>query len=168
MENTVRNLLVAALLGLSPKAHAITATMNSMVTGDSANTPQTVVYRDTNGNFVTGGATFQGDTQYAGSTVPFAAAQTINWNTQGPRVTVVVTANTTSSTWSNPAQRGMYILNLVQGGAGSYTYTWPANIVWPSQGTAPTLSTAVSARDYFALYYDTDLKWHVLAEALNN
>ena len=112
--------------------------------------------------------TFSQDVQASGSTVTFSATQTINWQTQGPRVTIVLTANTTSSSWSAAAQRGFYYLTLVQDGTGSRTYTWPSNIVWPSKGSAPTLTTTANARDYFSIYYDTDLNYHVLAEALNN
>ena len=36
-------------------------------------------------------------------------------------------------------------MNLIQGGAGSYTVTW-TGVTWPG-ATAPTLSTVVGRRD---------------------
>ena len=43
------------------------------------------------------------------------------------------------------------ILELVQGGAGSHTVTWPGSVVWPG-GVAPTLSTAPAATDVVTLF----------------
>jgi hypothetical protein len=44
-------------------------------------------------------------------------------------------------------------ISVVQGGAGSFTLTWPSTVKWVS-ATAPTLSTAVGARDMFTFYSD--------------
>ena len=48
---------------------------------------------------------------------------------------------------------GTYILKIVQGGAGSYTITWPATVKW-SGGTAPTLTTTVGKTDVITLFHD--------------
>lgn len=44
-------------------------------------------------------------------------------------------------------------VELVQGGAGSYTATWPGNVVWPG-GVAPTLTTTVGRKDVFTMVYN--------------
>lgn len=56
-------------------------------------------------------------------------------------------------TYSNAVAGKAYALRLVQGGAGSFTVTWPAGTKWPG-GAAPTLSTAVGAIDLISIYYD--------------
>ena len=56
-------------------------------------------------------------------------------------------------TLTNPQIGGAYVLRLVQGGAGSYTMTWPGSLKWPG-GTAPTLSTTVGKVDLINLYWD--------------
>lgn len=53
---------------------------------------------------------------------------------------------------SNPVNGTTYKLRIVQGGAGSFTVTWPT-IKWAG-GVAPTLSTAVGAEDIITLYYN--------------
>jgi len=48
---------------------------------------------------------------------------------------------------------GTYIFEIIQGGGGSYTITWPASVKW-SGGTAPTLSTTVGKTDIVTLFHD--------------
>jgi hypothetical protein len=48
---------------------------------------------------------------------------------------------------------GTYIFELIQGGSGSYTITWPASVKW-SGGTAPTLTTTVGKTDIVTLFHD--------------
>lgn len=55
-------------------------------------------------------------------------------------------------TFSN-AVVGTYILEVLQGGTGSYTLTYPANVKW-SNGVAPTLTTTVGKTDIITLFYD--------------
>jgi hypothetical protein len=45
------------------------------------------------------------------------------------------------------------MLQITQGGIGSYTITWPGNVYW-ANATPPTLSTAVGKIDMVSLYYD--------------
>ena len=48
---------------------------------------------------------------------------------------------------------GTYIIQVTQGGTGSYTLTYPASVKW-SGGTAPTLTTAVGKTDILTFYHD--------------
>lgn len=65
---------------------------------------------------------------------------------------VTMTDNCTF-TFNNPDSGGTYLVKLTQGGAGSYTATWPASVKWVG-GAAPTLSTAVGAIDIMTFFYD--------------
>lgn len=78
-------------------------------------------------------------------------ADTINWgNSQKQKSTL--TGNCTY-TFTAPDGPGNFMLKVIQDGTGSRTVTWPATVKWPA-GTAPTLSTAASAVDLIAFYYD--------------
>ena len=48
---------------------------------------------------------------------------------------------------------GTYIIQVTQGGIGSYTLTYPASVKW-SGGTAPTLTTTVGKTDILTFYHD--------------
>jgi len=74
--------------------------------------------------------------------VPFASGNIVN---------ITLTASTTLTFTSSVI--GTYILKLTQGGAGSYTITWPASVKW-SGATAPTLTTTVGKSDIITLFYD--------------
>jgi len=80
-------------------------------------------------------------------------AATIAWNTASGRVaSVTLTASRTMGAPTN-LKIGTYILNVIQGGTGSYGITWNSVFKWPA-GVAPSLSTAVGARDLFTFYSD--------------
>ncbi len=65
---------------------------------------------------------------------------------------VTMTDNCTF-TFDNPSSGGTYLVKLTQGGAGSFTATWPASVKWVG-GAAPTLTTAVGAIDIVTFFYD--------------
>lgn len=97
----------------------------------------------------------------SGKTISFAeevdngdsgATDTIDW-TVGNKQKSTLTANCVYTFSPEPAGPCNLILKLVQGGAGSYTVTWPADVKWPG-GTAPTLSTGVGEIDFISFYYD--------------
>jgi hypothetical protein len=48
---------------------------------------------------------------------------------------------------------GTYILEITQGGAGSYAITWPVSVKW-SGGVAPTLTPTVGKTDIITLFHD--------------
>lgn len=55
-------------------------------------------------------------------------------------------------TFSNPQSGGSYVLKLIQG-ATPRTYTWPANVKWPS-AVAPTVTAISGAVDMVSCLYD--------------
>ena len=69
----------------------------------------------------------------------------------GNIVDLTLTASTTL-TFAN-AVIGTYIIQVTQGGTGSYTLTYPASVKW-SGGTAPTLTTTVGKTDILTFYHD--------------
>jgi microcystin-dependent protein len=72
---------------------------------------------------------------------------------------LVLTENVTMLAPNNPLSGQVINIILKQGGVGSYTVTWPANFLFPG-GTAPTLSTAVGAKDILTAQYDSaDDEW---------
>jgi hypothetical protein len=81
---------------------------------------------------------------------PVANAITANLNS-GDIVRVTLDQNITTVTLSNAAEGVIYILELIQGGTGSYTVTWPAGIDFGNYGV-PILSTAVGRKDLIYLY----------------
>jgi hypothetical protein len=81
-----------------------------------------------------------------------ATAATINWD-DGNNQKIDLSSSITSLTLSNPIEGGNYMLEIVQGGVGSYTITWPASIKWQN-ATSPTLSTAVGKIDVVSFFYD--------------
>jgi len=67
--------------------------------------------------------------------------------------TVTMTGNITTLTISNvPSSPALFSLTLeiIQGGSGSYTITWPGTVKWPG-GVAPTLTTTVGKADVITL-----------------
>ena len=85
----------------------------------------------------------------------------------GTNFSHTLTENTTF-TFSNPASSGKvstFTLKIVQdANASGYTVTWPtgspSNVVWPS-ATAPTLTAAASAVDYFVfITHDGGTTWY--------
>ena len=79
----------------------------------------------------------------------------------GNKQKLTLTANCTFTFDPEPAGPCNLILRLIQGGSGSYTVTWPADV--NSTGNAlPTLSTGVGDVDLLSLYYDGS-EFHVQA-----
>lgn len=78
---------------------------------------------------------------------------TITWDTSlGKIATVTIGGSRTMAAPTN-LRVGTYILNVIQGGSGSYTITWNAVFKWPA-GVAPTLTTTVGARDIMSFVSD--------------
>jgi len=69
----------------------------------------------------------------------------------GNIIDMTLTASTTLTLSAHVV--GTYIFELIQGGSGSYTITWPASVKW-SGGTAPTLTTTVGKTDIVTLFHD--------------
>ena len=81
-------------------------------------------------------------------------AATIAWNTDlGQTATFTfISTNRTVGAPTNLENGGFYALAVIQN-AGSNTLTWNAIFKWAG-GTAPTLSTAAGAKDYFTFRSD--------------
>jgi hypothetical protein len=79
------------------------------------------------------------------------AALTLNFN-NGVNQKTSLTANC-NVTLSNPTAGMTVKVKMTQGGSGSNIVTWVTTVKW-SNGTAPTLSTAIGAIDIVSLYYD--------------
>jgi hypothetical protein len=43
---------------------------------------------------------------------------------------------------------------MIQDGVGNRTATWPATVLWPDTGAAPTLSTGAAEKDLIGFYWD--------------
>ena len=80
------------------------------------------------------------------------ASMTIDWNA-GNVQAVTLTGSITTLNLNNPVAGGRYLLEIKQGGAGSFTIAWPGSVVWPS-ATAPTLTVTVGQTDIITLYYN--------------
>ncbi len=76
---------------------------------------------------------------------------------------IVLTGNTTVLAPNNPISGQVINIILKQGGSGSYTVTWNSVFKWAG-GVAPTLSTAVGAKDIITCQYDSaDNQWYCTA-----
>jgi hypothetical protein len=96
-------------------------------------------------------------------------AATIAWNTgtAGGQVATFtfVSSNRTMGAPTNLKNGGFYALAVIQN-AGSNTLTWNAVFKWAG-GTAPTLSTAAGAKDYFVFRSDgTNLYQQGISQAV--
>jgi len=81
-----------------------------------------------------------------------ASGGTVNVSfANGNIIDMTLTASTTLTLSAHVV--GTYIFELIQGGSGSYTITWPASVKW-SGGTAPTLTTTVGKTDIVTLFHD--------------
>jgi hypothetical protein len=91
--------------------------------------------------------------QYFGN-VALTDAATIVWNARDAQVATFtfVSSNRTMDAPTNLVNGAYYGLAVIQN-AGSNTLTWNAVFKWAS-GTAPTLSTAAGAKDYFVFRSD--------------
>lgn len=81
-------------------------------------------------------------------------ASTIAWDTDlGQTATVTITDNRTFGAPTNLKNGAYYGLAVYQDSTGSRTLTWNSVFKWAS-GTAPTLSTAASSKDFFTFRSD--------------
>lgn len=77
-------------------------------------------------------------------------ALTLDWK-NGRKQKTTLTGNVTL-TLSNPTDGARYVVHIATG-AGSFTVTWPASVLWPG-GTAPTITATASKRDIVVLLWD--------------
>jgi hypothetical protein len=94
-------------------------------------------------------------------------AATIAWNTATSQVATFtfVSTNRTMGAPTNLKDGAFYALAVIQNG-GSNTLTWNSVFKWAA-GTAPTLSTAAGAKDYFTFRSDgTNLYQQGISQAV--
>jgi len=91
--------------------------------------------------------------QYFGN-VALTDASTVAWNAETAQVATFtfVSSNRTMGAPTNLVSGAYYGLAIIQN-AGSNTLTWDSVFKWTG-GTAPTLSTAAGAKDYFVFRSD--------------
>ena len=86
--------------------------------------------------------------QYFG-TATLTDGATISWAANTQQVaTVTLGGNRTMSAPTGLVSGAFYALNVIQDATGSRTLTWNSVFKWTG-GTAPTLSTAANAKDFF-------------------
>ena len=91
--------------------------------------------------------------QYFGASTLTDGA-TISWAVSAAQVaTVTIAGNRTFGAPTGLVSGAFYSLNVIQDATGSRTITWNAVFKWTG-GTAPTLSTAASAKDFFVFRSD--------------
>ena len=152
------SLVAAAVLTLQGtsvvlNSNRITALGNLNISDSTASSPLAGDLRYLGGSF--GG--YNGSTWIEFGTAPViqvvaSVSNTLTANlNSGDVVRVTMTQNITTINLSNAAEGVIYILELIQGGTGSYTVTWPATIDFGNYG-APILSTTVGRKDLIYLY----------------
>jgi hypothetical protein len=99
--------------------------------------------------------------------ITLSDASTVAWDTTLGQVATFtfVSTNRTMGAPTGLVSGAFYALAVIQN-AGSNTLTWNSIFKWPS-GTAPTLSTAASAKDYFVFRSDgTNLYQQGISQAV--
>ena len=87
------------------------------------------------------------------NTIGNGATGVIDWNvSQKQKVTITGTSITCNFT--NPAGPCNLLLKVIQGDGNDVIGTWDTDIKWPTNGTAPTLSTGNGDIDIISFYFD--------------
>ncbi len=106
---------------------------------------------DNNGNNTCAtGVNYSGSQYYSPEN---SASTSIDWNNGNVQYLDLTSGGANTVTFANPKNGGRYLLMVMQGGTGSNTVTWPANVKW-SGGTAPTLTSTAGKVDIITLVYD--------------
>ena len=83
-----------------------------------------------------------------GNVLTLTDGATVNWDVNsGATATITLGGNRTFAAPTNLVAGVFYALEVIQDGTGSRTITWNSVFKF-SNGVAPVLSTAASARDY--------------------
>ena len=100
--------------------------------------------------------TITGTSNTAGATVlsqTLTDGVTVTWDIpKGQIATLTLGGNRTMAAPTN-LKVGTFVLHVIQDGTGGRTITWNSVFKW-TQGVAPTLSTAIGARDVFSFVCD--------------
>ena len=130
------------------KAPAVTYAANYIPYGQGTTTPAQSANLTFDGSILT-----VTGTGYAPN-LALSDAATVAWNTASGQVATFtfVSTNRTIGAPTNLKNGAFYSLAVIQNG-GSNTLTWNSVFKWTA-GSAPTLSTAASAKDYFTFRSD--------------
>jgi hypothetical protein len=82
-----------------------------------------------------------------------STALAINWKAGQKQRVDLSNSSSCALTFAAPEGVCNLMLRLVQDGTGSRAFTFPSTVKWQG-GTTPTWSTAASAVDVVAMYYD--------------
>lgn len=128
----------------------------STISAGTTSTTAVIITADTTGNLSfspTNGLNSFTGTGYAPN-LALTDASTIAWATTTSQTATFtfVSSNRTMGAPTGLVSGGFYALAVIQNG-GSNTLTWNSVFKWTG-GTAPTLSTAASAKDYFVFRSD--------------
>ena len=155
--NTFGSAVTASTIGLASGATTtgLTKTVNIGTAGLSGST--TAVNIGSNVSGATSTTTLNGTSLFAGAgySANFALtdAATVAWDSANQVATFTfVSSNRTMGAPTNLKNGAFYALAVIQNG-GSNTLTWNSVFKWAA-GTAPTLSTAAGAKDYFTFRSD--------------
>jgi len=125
-------------------------TGSSVLKGSSGSTTAATAGTD----FVAPGTATNFTAQQYFGTSTLTDGATISWAANTQQVaTVTIAGNRTMAAPSGLVSGAFYALNVIQDATGSRTMTWNAVFKWTG-GTAPTLSTAANAKDFFVFRSD--------------
>lgn len=128
----------------------------STISAGTTSTTAVIITADTTGNLSfspTNGLNSFTGTGYAPN-LALTDASTVAWATTTSQTATFtfVSTNRTMGAPTGLVNGGFYALAVIQNG-GSNTLTWNSVFKWTG-GTAPTLSTAAGAKDYFVFRSD--------------
>lgn len=128
----------------------------STISAGTTSTTAVIITADTTGNLSfspTNGLNSFTGTGYAPN-LALTDASTVTWATTTSQTATFtfVSTNRTMGAPTGLVNGGFYALAVIQNG-GSNTLTWNSVFKWTG-GTAPTLSTAAGAKDYFVFRSD--------------
>jgi hypothetical protein len=128
----------------------------STISAGTTSTTAVIITADTTGNLSfspTNGLNSFTGTGYAPN-LALTDASTVAWATTTSQTATFtfVSSNRTMGAPTGLVNGGFYALAVIQNG-GSNTLTWNSVFKWTG-GTAPTLSTAAGAKDYFVFRSD--------------
>ena len=166
---TVTNLTGTASININGTVGATTATTGAFTTLAASSTVSgtgfTTYFASPPALGTTAPAEVKVTVGWAANTALTDAA-TVAWDTTNQVATFTfVSTNRTMGAPTNLKNGAFYALAVIQNG-GSNTLTWNSVFKWAS-GTAPTLSTAASAKDYFTFRSDgTNLYQQGISQAV--
>lgn len=112
------------------------------------------VYDENTGvEWIFNGTKWTQTSRYISQVVSSASGTLVVDFSQGNWFKTTLTENITTITITDPDKPTTIYLEVVQGGAGTYTITWPASVKWPSF-TPPTITTGVGKTCIIPLHWN--------------